>query len=67
MVLSNALNVFMLKPDGSPLRFLPVDAILAVIVALADSSVESGSPRQVPDRQERDRGFHAHAGPQQEL
>lgn len=44
-----------------------MDAILTVIVALADGSVESGSPCQVPDGQEGDRGLHAHAGPQQEL
>lgn len=44
-----------------------MDASLAVVVALADGRVESGSPGQVPDGQERDRGLHAHAGPQQVL
>lgn len=44
-----------------------MDSSLAVIVALADCSVKSNSPCQVPDRQEWDRGFHAHAGPQEIL
>lgn len=42
-----------------------MNARLAVIAALADGSVKSSSPGQVPDRQQGDRGFHAHAGPQE--
>lgn len=44
-----------------------MNANLAVIVALADSRVKSSSPGQVSDRQEGDRAFHTHAGPQEVL
>jgi len=40
---------------------------LAIIVALADGGVERGAPGEVAHSEQRDRGLHTHARPQQEL